>query len=470
MKTIFTLLPVFLFFFFWTLSPQAQLVEDWTDPVALTDSMSNNSNPTVVINYGTQELFMFYEKGETLYKEIWWRKISEPMSEEQMFIGGWPEVDYRNPQILFDDFLIFECNIFENYDLFGVKFNENGLAGDIFQMTNTSQDENNLCCYSEYSYYGLCSWVSSGDTYVTEIEENQDTLNFTDIIVIDSGNCSFPVCTYNYVAWQKEVNDSSHIYYSIKTYPSYQWSDPESIINTGNNINLTISKTAENSYWDNDLCWQSEDMIYFSDLDGNNIYSPEIPGVETFYEPDAIGIIWYTDYYPDYFSFVGETDSVRNIYFMDLGSELISITNDAFINKNPGLHIGRNQINDYEVINIWQTEINGNNVLYSSIAWYTLIFGNVDENEILQLYLSPNPFTESLNIELKSDQSECILFEIFSISGQRLFNKEIQGQPNTQQSISLNPKSEGLNLTEGIYLVKLTQGKSSVVQKVVCSN
>jgi len=155
---------------------------------------------------------------------------------------------------------------------------------------------------------------------------------------------------------------------------------------------------------------------------------------------------------------------------MDLGSELISITNDAFINKNPGLHIGRNQINDYEVINIWQTEINGNNVLYSSIAWYTLIFGNVDENEILQLYLSPNPFTESLNIELKSDQSECILFEIFSISGQRLFNKEIQGQPNTQQSISLNPKSEGLNLTEGIYLVKLTQGKSSVVQKVVCSN
>ena len=467
MKKPILILSILLF----TISVKSQILEWWSPPIALTDSTSNNSNPVVAVYpYDNPELYMFYEKGVNPFREIWWRKISEPMSDEQMLIGGWPEVDYRNPQILLNNFLIFECNIYENYDLFGVKFDENGLAGDIFRLTNTELDENDFCCYSEYSYYSLCCWVSDGNILVAEPQESQDTLIFTDIEIIDSVACFNPVCRYNYVGWQKMVNNNSHIYYSIKTYPLYQWTDPESIIDTGNNINLTISNTAiEFSYGDNNLCWQAEDRIYFSDLDGDNIYSPEIPGIETYSEPGAISIIWFTDYYPEYYSFAGETDSVRNIYFMDENSIIINITDDTFINKNPGLFIGRGVLGDYEVINIWQTEINGYDVLYGSIGWYQLVYGKINEDERSQINLSPNPFSKKLNIKLINVQTEVALLEIFSISGEKLFQREIQGQANTKQSISWNPKSEGVNLSEGIYFVKLTQGESSIVRKVIYS-
>jgi len=463
MKTVFTLFTVLFF----TFLLNAQIVQDWTPPLPLTDSMSFNSNPVVAVYPNDiPELYMFYEKGEEPFREIWWRKISEPMSDEQMLIGGWPEVDYRNPQILLYNFLIFECNIYENYDLFGVKFDENGLAGDIFRLTNTELDENDFCCYSEYSYYSLCCWVSDGNILVTEPQESQDTLIFTDIEIIDSVACFNPVCRYNYVAWQKMVNNNSHIYYSIKTYPLYQWTDPESIIDTGNNINLTISNTAiEFSYGDNNLCWQAEDRIYFSDLDGDNIYSPEIPGIDAYSEPVAISIICFTDYYPEYYSFAGETDSVRNIYFMDESSIITNITEDTLINKTPSLHIGRSQINDYEVINIWQTEINGYDVLYGSVGWYQLVYGKINENEISQLNIFPNPLSTqaTIKINLVEITNEEISISILNNQGKKVDEIRMKGKNSNEININW---SKG-DLQSGVYYLVIKTEKEQISEKFI---
>lgn len=456
-------------------SPKSQIVEDWAIPVALTDSIENNSNPIVIVlqDNGVDELYMFYNKYDEPYREIWWRKISEPMSEEQMFLGVWPEVDYRNPQILLNNFLIFECNVYGNYDLFGARFNENGLLGDIFQITNTENDENSFFIINSY-YTNTCCWESEGNILTAELEQSQDTLKLEDIEIIDSGDCFDPVCQENYIVWRKVENNESHIYYSEKNWSTNQWSDPEAIIDTGNNINQSLSIAPipefEEGY---NLCWQSDNKIYFSDLHGNYIYSPTIPGVENYYEPTAYNYMFITDNFPGFYSFAGETASTRDIYIMDdyVSSNILKITDDSQLNKNPRLFTGRNTYgyDHYEIVNIWQTEINGYDVLYCSYAVYNVVIGGMNENQLPQLNIYPNPFTESLNIDFLPSELEMVNLEIYTLNGERILSREIDGQKNTLRSISWNPKKDWKSLSQGVYFVKLTQGKSSIVRKVVYS-
>ena len=202
MKKSILILSILLF----ALSAKPQLIGEWSLPVALTDSISKNANPVVAVYPNDDsELYMFYEKGEEPFRQIWWKKISEPMSEEQMFLGAWPEVDYRNPQILLYNFLIFECNVSGNYDFFGVKFDENGLAGDIFQLTNTEFEERDLFPYTN-DYSNLCCWVRGGNVYIAKPQQSQDSLILADSELIDSGDCYDPVCQENYIAWRKVEN------------------------------------------------------------------------------------------------------------------------------------------------------------------------------------------------------------------------------------------------------------------------
>jgi len=470
MKTIF---PVFLLFFFFTFSVQAQLVEEWTEPVALTDSTFNSSNPIVVLlnNSGVFETYMIYEKYGAPYRQIWWKKISEPMSGEEMLVGGWPEFDYRNPQVLYNNFLVCEIDAQEGQaDLWGFKIDGTGLVGTEFQLTNTLSDERSF--FADPYNSNICCWESEGRIFVAEPYISGDSVLFTNIEIVDSVNCYDPICKNNYVAWRKVENNESHIYYSRNNYPPYQWSDPDTIILTNDNINLSLSTSVPDMGGGYTLCWQSLEKIYFSNTWGSTIYisSPELPEIEKYYEPTAFHLVLLTESIPELYSFAGEIGPERDIYIIDnmfIGGAL-NISDDEHINKNPRLFSGHINWPYYEIINVWQTEIDGVDVLFESHALY-MATGNIDESKSIRSNAYPNPFTETLNIELKSDQSELIVFEFFSMSGEKLFNKEIQGQANTQQSISWNPTNNGLSLSEGIYFVKLTQGKSSVVRKVVYS-
>ncbi len=429
MKKLFTFITVFLL----TVFLNAQLVEDWTPPVALTDSTINDSNPIVIVLEvnGIEEVFMIYDKGAPYDRTIWWKKISEPMWEEQMLVGGWP-FDYGNPKILFNNYLVFEFNGGDQYDLAGAWIDANGVVtGTDCLLTETENDENSF--FADPYNSNICCWESEGSIYTAEPQYySQDSVILANIEIVDSLFCFDPVCKNNYVAWRKVENNESHIYYSRKTYPLYQWSEPDTIININYNINLSLSTSVPDMGGGYTLCWQSQDKIYFSNTWGSNIYisTPELPGIDNYYEPTAFHLVLLTESIPELYSFAGEIESERDIYIVDnmfLG-EVLNISDDEHMNKNPKLFSGRVNWPYYEIFNVWQTEIDGMNVLFESHALY-MATGSIDENETLQLNLFPNPFTETLNIELMNDQSEVAILEIFSISGERLFHKEIQGQP-----------------------------------------
>jgi hypothetical protein len=290
-----------------SVSLKSQGYQTWSDPVALTDSSSFNSNPAVV-NYGWGESYMFYEKKQSQSgnSEIWWRKISDPTSDEQMLIGGFPEADYRNPKVVPGHFLIFECNATNNgnYDIWGVKFDENGLAGNSCRLTDTENDENSF-----YNTISNCCWENDGNIYAAIIHYVQDTLQFTDIEIIDTANCYDPVCKYHFIAWRKTENEESHIYYSEIEYPSTQWSEPDTIIQTNDNTQLSISRTLDWFDGGDILCWQSSDSIHFSGTPGWNleISTPNIEGIDQYYEPTSFDLVFLTDdYFPSLYSFAGE--------------------------------------------------------------------------------------------------------------------------------------------------------------------
>jgi len=458
MKSKFIFFTLMLF----TFHLEAQIMSSWSTPIALTDSTSNSSNPVIVV--WDDEVYMIYNKYNEPYRQIWWRKISEPMSEEQMLVGGWPEVDYRNPHIFFNSFLVCEMNPEGQYDLFGFRIDTSGILGSGFQITNTGYDEN---CFTGYysNYEDLCCWESEGIIYVAELQIVEDTLIFTDIEIIDTGYCHEPVVQENYIAWRKIENNESHIYYSEKEWPYYQWSYPEAIVDTGDNINLSLSIAAPETYsWKRNLCWEANNMIYLSS------YCPVIPEVEKYHDPTAFDIAWLTDNYYGVYSFVGETGSISDIYIVDevASNYVVNITDDSIIDKNPRFFIGRPMYEystDYEIINIWQKEINGKDVLYFSYALYDVVIDNIGENVITHLNIMPNPVSgESyIQIILSEVLPEDISISILNNQGHKMDEIRVEGNNSVEFRINWNKG----DLPAGIYYILVRNEGKSIIKKFI---
>jgi hypothetical protein len=448
-----------------TISVKSQMVEDWTSPVALTDTFSFNSKPFVFsLDYGSGDFYIVYEKrqNQTGPGQIWWKNLSVPTSEEQMLIGGWPEVDYRNPQIL-PPFLFFESNPNGNYDLFEVKLDENGLAGNIIQLTNTEYDENSFFI----DYY--CCWENEGNIITANYQYSQDSILLTNIETIDTGNCHGPLLNGNFIIWRKIENNESHIYYSEKTWPNYQWSDPDTVIHTNDNINLSLSTSV--IYWVGNgyhLCWQAADKIFFTSLYdiGYQISSPEIPGIESYYEPTAFNLVMFTDNIPELYSFAGQTGTERDIYIVDeyFTGYVLNITNDENINKNPKLFCGWTMENYYQIINIWQTEINGYDVLFESSAVY-FATGGINEYSKNQLNVFPNPVKNKAIIQLDVNEAmmSSIEISIFNNYGIRVDEIKIQNQLTQGNKVNWNKG----NLPAGIYYLVVRTKNETLTEKFI---
>ena len=154
---LFLSIPVFL---------NAQFCE-WTDPVALTDSVSFNTNPNIIItdDYYSGDVFMFYEKkwNEDSQKQIYMRNITS-MADEQLAIGD-GIFEFRNPQLYITGysncryFLIYESDLTGNFDLYGIEFFEDATFSVPFRLTETDYDENS--CYINNDYYYNVVWETN---------------------------------------------------------------------------------------------------------------------------------------------------------------------------------------------------------------------------------------------------------------------------------------------------------------------
>jgi len=472
------ILPVIAFLLFHISHAQPQ--GDWSEPVVLTDSLSSNSNPNILImgSGGGSEVFMFYEKkwNNGYPKEIWMRNITE-FTDEQMVLAA-DVIEFRNPQLLKTNYsspkyyLIFESGLNDNFDIFGIEFFEDGSFGIPFQLTNTP--ENEQACYINFNFeYNkfTASWEANGNILVAEIIENSDTLKFIDVEIIELDSGMEPVCSSQHVYWRKMMNDSSGIYFSEELPAG--WSDPQPLFTSGNNINLSLQRIMWNM-GEGIVSWENANHILFNNY-FTNIDTLYYDGFDQMHQPSAfIYFIMVDNYFPGVITFSSGNESEQEIYVSDdlLGTGPIMISDNTWKDYNPVLFEGLSYSNSFDLLNVWQSDINDHSVLF--ISYIEIIISDINHHhftktqEIL-LRVNPNPFSEELTIHYQLPENGPALLEIYNLSGYRILQWHLPDNNNSEQFISWNPEHENANLTEGIYLVKLSQKEQSTTRKVIYS-
>ncbi len=445
---------------------QCQPANNWSEPVILTDTVSYNSNPNLLIN--SHDLFYekkFYPLSPTsiYYRDLYYMNEIPVLSNDS--------ISYRNPLpiiVEYDNYyLMYESNQNGNYDIYAIEYFFNGNFGNTIQLTTTPDDESLLKVSYNYegSYFG--TWIANENVYVANIDYYFGDLFFENIEILDTGNCSNPVCEYGDVYWQRFENNEFHIYRAGNN--SGNWTDPLTLYTIGNNVGLTMTRVL----WDEfEGCpvWENEgEILYYNSYNGE-VNTFEINGIDSAYQLSSF--YYYVNTGEGYLSTVSFTTGTGNdqeIYVDGgYGLELENISNNNVKDSHSKLFQGPSCGGYWEFYCIWQSNINGYTALNSSMTY--IIFGDVEESKYEKsLSIYPNPFKETLNIDLIKKNPDLSILEIFTINGKKLLRRKFQGQAGTLQSIIWNPEGDGIKLSEGIYLVKITQGKSSIVRKVVYS-
>ncbi|HAI17198.1 MAG TPA: endonuclease I, partial [Xanthomarina gelatinilytica] len=95
-----------------------------------------------------------------------------------------------------------------------------------------------------------------------------------------------------------------------------------------------------------------------------------------------------------------------------------------------------------------------NRVMFDDLKWTCGLLSNEEfSQETFNIY--PNPVSNQLNIQLNSTEKTQI--EIYNILGKRVLTKTI----HQSQSIQLD------NLNSGVYILKLTQGNTTISKKLI---
>jgi hypothetical protein len=330
-----------------------------------------------------------------------------------------------------------------------------------FQLTNTGFNENSFYGNSN-DYSNICCWESEGNIYVAQPLVSQDTLILTNITLVDSGNCFNPICQADYIVWRKIENSESHIYYSENM--ANQWSFPLPLVDTGNNINLSISSSLP-EFGGLNLWWQSQDQIFYTELYNVFLSSPELPGIQKYFEPTAFEFALVTDYFVGLYSFAGESNSLRDIYVAD--ENIKNISNDVYINKNPCLFLGPNEYGNslYKIFNIWQTEINGHDVLFGSSAVYQVVIGNSYAKEIASFNISPNPVSWGSSIQINFSEviADDFTISILNTLGHLVDEIKVEMKNSKEITIGWNKGK----LPSGVYYLVVRSKNETLTEKFI---
>ncbi len=89
---------------------------------------------------------------------------------------------------------------------------------------------------------------------------------------------------------------------------------------------------------------------------------------------------------------------------------------------------------------------------------FTVCTGLIEYSNNSSIRLFPNPTTGMVNVEVSGIEGNAIM-NVYSIQGQEVFNKELNGNIKTDLDLS--------GLSKGIYLIKITNEKTNILSKLI---
>lgn len=469
---------VLLLLLFATVFTFSQELHQWTEPVAITDSLSYNANPFVWVNYENISL-MFYEKlSDSLSTTMIYKtELNGDDSEVQLLAND--SFHYRQPKFAgyysndMAGYLFFLSDMDGNHELYVTQYMHDGTTGNTIKLTDTEAGIEQYTLPIGSDYLG---WISEGSVSTAMLHLQADTVYLENIVQRDSNNCRNIAGGSKTFAWEKLQSEAYEIkgikyVYNPDSMASV-WTDPFTIDVLTHEPQLSMSHTVM-ELWFRTLNWIRSDSIvayhifedYYEISDSYGIPAPANPA----------SIYWFIAVRneiegPCYTCFNTGPGSEAEIFclYAEFGyHDSTRITHNAVKDFNPVIFSGEETTPAYSefVYNIWQSERNGKMPLYMSKSKVT-VWGNVSENqaELFRLSCSPNPFNDRVIIKFNLPKNIPATCSVRAVSGELIKNIPVDSQPGKRQQLVWEP-DEGM--PKGIYLITLSQGSIKGTIKAV---
>ncbi len=217
----------------------------WSDPVALTDSLHNNTNLSVQVGDPMafpDSVFAVWELStDALSTAIYARNLTSmadpfPLLSQQ-------GVHFRNPKRVpvwdayIQFYFFYETDINGNRDICYISYNTDGTISDPVPVCTTQTDERNFQ-YSE----GNVAWQRDDEIVTQEYSIWGGFPPGSQPEVLDAGECRNPTFSGFYCSWEKVVNNVSQAWFASREYilGQWVWSQPVLIDSTNNNNHLFL--------------------------------------------------------------------------------------------------------------------------------------------------------------------------------------------------------------------------------------
>lgn len=479
---------IILFIFLNFNETRGQGFYDWSDKFPLTDSVTDNVNPHMVIIYnGNQELLnMVWEKSvNTSSSAIYYDDLLTP--DEPQALVSEPGVHFTHPKILEvngDEFLFYvfyQSDQNGNQDIYFMKYGTDGLFTGPFPFATAEFDEQEFATdndpyfkKSSQSRYVVSSfaWTSGGELFTSDLENNGNVYTFTDPVLIDGGTCTNPVVVTNQMIYYIREDDSgSFIYVVYKQTSLGTWTEPEIYFNEGNCFNL-----AEDNVTPQYLAWSADSNGVFRSYMANSYWdyngyalgpesdTPLDPAVCTV----VIGVAPEHDQFMDYYlAFPYLEDGYEEIFMNEDwgGEDFMNFSQSNTENHNPEFFIGESY--NYEwcfyVYLTWEEFRNNHWQIFC--AKTIMCYGGVDENGSNDSFFKtfPNPFTDEVAVSYSLLSDEVINIEVVDLYGRiisELYNgKQLAGKHEIQWN--------GKEAPPGLYFIRFSSDRFSSSTRVL---
>jgi hypothetical protein len=469
MKTFLSALILLLFL---TIPGFSQPQMIWTDPVAFTDSVSDNFNVSMpgLFSYGNGFLMAAWEKRiDANTTALFGRDV---MSFSTPFpILSQPDVQYRQPCVvnwISGDTLcvvIYETNQNGNWDIYGSKILQNGTVAATFPIRNTSADEINF----RYSTGRGMVWEENGAIIISNYQIGNDPSLMT-TLTIDAGECHEPVISGGNCAWIKSTGMDSILWYSAFHYDTQSWSAPMQL-SDGVNKNLAMGDDYSS------LTWQKKEGDFWR-LKIGDLYSQTYTSVGDFegsnnIDPALTSALIVTKQYPGQAAFYSFSSDVTGNFEVYVNQSLFdttffNISNHPTLNLHPQFYSSMEYLIGYETIFLfWESLRNHHSQIWMSHMDIPEGIEDHEQGTVPTIQNSPNPFAESTRICYSLVQECHTSLIVYDLFGKQIVVLQNGRSQKGYHTLNWDGKDgNGNPVPPGIYVCSLRANEHTIQRKL----
>ena len=462
-----------------SLNLHAQNFWEWLEPVALTDSTSDNSNAYLKRFWDDQGVFMVWEKHiDSLSTAIYFRNIIDGSPAELVLAD--PGIHYTNPKILSANqypptdsvfYLFYETNQNGSQDIYYTIYLTDGSFQPPVAFAISPYDDieldvaGNAFMDGKYIKSELV-WTSNGKIYNSSQVLESGQQYFTDAVVIDSVYCSNPQFNdWSYDVYYLKMDTSGKKYVHRAYRINNEW-HKQLVFDDGdcenlNSDNLFSSYTIWSSFIDSTWKLVINDYLpfYIFDIEKDTPFDPGIIANGIIVEQGA-------PYEYVHIAFPYPANDQEEIFMNPdpYGTTFEDFTNSGVENRNAEFFLGEDETSScFYIYLTWESKRNGYWQIWSSKK--ILCIGAIEENDGAASFLGiqPNPFNNETTLRFTIDSRSDVSIDIYNNSG--VYVSTLANKSFDQGTHQLRWNAEGH--AAGIYVVKMRVDDKIYTSKLI---